>query len=59
MFDGDAELVKTVHSTGHFSYEASPRMREILFGVPWSDTGMQNTEVKKQKAQSKNDVGTL
>lgn len=38
-FLSDEEVIKTVSSSGRYSYEAFPCLKEFLFGVPWLETG--------------------
>jgi len=39
IFQTDKEVIKTIYSSGRYAYEAAPKLKEILFGVPWLETG--------------------
>ncbi|KAF6021782.1 SCAP [Bugula neritina] len=49
VFESDKEILQTVQSSAQNSYEASPRMRDLLFGVPWRESGMSKFFVRNRE----------
>ncbi|XP_064647832.1 sterol regulatory element-binding protein cleavage-activating protein-like [Lineus longissimus] len=39
-FKEDSELIKTLYQTAWHSLDISPLLKDILFGVPWKETGV-------------------
>uniref|UniRef100_T1K2T8 Sterol regulatory element-binding protein cleavage-activating protein n=1 Tax=Tetranychus urticae TaxID=32264 RepID=T1K2T8_TETUR len=45
----DATIIKTIFNTKDFSYLDSGNLREILFGVPWMETGIRPFYVRTRQ----------
>jgi len=45
----DATIIKTIFNTKDFSYLDSGNLREILFGVPWTETGIKPFYVRNRQ----------
>ncbi|XP_053205052.1 sterol regulatory element-binding protein cleavage-activating protein-like [Panonychus citri] len=48
-FRQDATIIKTIFNTKDFSYLDSGNLREILFGVPWMETGIRPFYVRTRQ----------